>query len=134
MNDHPAPSHGGYPLAPQPAGNPNSGCALAAAIVAFIFSIFVFSNFVFVKQEQKLIEAGGFFSSAKYETVTVTSWLPVIFWTIIFCGVVYGLVLMKRSKAFIWLAFGASLAVKQCADAQKRAIDANRRGSSHQSR
>lgn len=92
------------------------------------------SSFVFVNEEQRLVEAGGFFSSAKYETVYVTSWLPVIFWTVIFCGVVYGLVLWKRSKPIIWLAIGVGLVLKQCGDAQKRAIEAKPGASRQHSR
>ncbi|MFZ2282094.1 MAG: hypothetical protein WAW39_30140 [Prosthecobacter sp.] len=134
MNDHSAQSPGDYPSAPHSAGNPNSGCAVAAACVAFIFSIFVLSNFVFVNQEQRLVETGGFFSSAKYEEVPVTSWFPVMFWTAIFCCVVYGLVLWKRSKPFIWLAIGAGLVLKQCADAQKRANSAKPVVPSYQTR
>jgi hypothetical protein len=134
MNNIPAQSQGGYPPVPSPAGNPNSGCALAAACAAFIFSIFVLSNFVFVSEEQKLVEAGGIFSSAKYEAVSVTSWVPVMFWTATFCCVVYGLVLWKRSKPFIWLAIGAGLVLKQCADAQKRANPAKPVVPSYQTR
>lgn len=124
MNDHSAQSPGAYPSAPHSAGNPNSGCALAAACAAFIFSIFVLSNFVFVSEEQKQVEAGGFFSSAQHETVTVISWVPVMFWTAIVCGVIYGLVLWKRGKPLIWLAIGGGLLLKQCADAKKRDMEA----------
>jgi len=134
MNNHSGQSLGASPSAPHSAGNPNSGCALAAACTAFIFSIFVLSNFVFVSQEQRLVEPGGFFSSAKYEEVPVTSWFPVMFWTATFCGVVYGLVLWKRSKPFIWLAIGAGLVLKQCADAQKRDTEAKPKSTSYQSR
>lgn len=121
MNDQHAQTRGDNVAVSQLAGNPNSGCALAATVVAFILSVFLLSSFVFVNQEQKLIKPPGFFSKAEYETINVTSWFPVMFWTAVFCGVVYGLVLWKRSKPFIWLAIGAGLVLKQCADAQKRA-------------
>lgn len=134
MSDQNAQTQGGYPPAPQPIRHPNAGCALAATCVAFIFSVLLLSSLVFVRQEQKLVELGGFFSSAKYETVAVVSWLPVIFWTAVFCSVVYALVLWKRSKPFIWLAIGFGLAVRQCADAQKRASTAKSGAAPYQSR
>lgn len=86
-----------------------------------MLSVFVLSNFVFVNQEQKLVEPGGFFSSAKYEAVNVTSWFPVMFWTSIFCGAIYGLVLWKRGKPFMWLALAAGLWHFHWSNAQKRA-------------
>jgi hypothetical protein len=121
MNDQHAQTPGDYATVSQPAGNPNSGCALAATVVAFILSVFVLSSFVFVNEEQKLIKPAGFFSKAEYETINVTSWFPVMFWTAIFCGAIYGLVLWKRSKPFIWLAIAVSIWLKNVSDAQKRA-------------
>ena len=97
MNGHSSQSPGAYPPASQPVGNPNSGCALAAECVAFILSAAVLSNFVFVSQKQKLVEPGILFP--KYETVIVTSWLPVMFWAALFCGVVYGLGLVEARQA-----------------------------------
>ncbi len=121
MNDQRAQFPGDNSSVLQSVGNPNSGCALTAAVVAFILSVFLLSSFVFVNQEQKLVERGGLFSSDKYETVNVTSWLPVMFWTTVFCGAIYGLVLWKRSKPFIWLAIAVSIWLKNVSDAQKRA-------------
>jgi hypothetical protein len=121
MNDQHAQTPGDFTPVSHPAGNPNSGCALAATAAAFVLSVFTLSTFVFVNQELRIVEPGGLFSSAKYETVNVTSWLPVIFWTAIICGVVYGLVLWKRSKPFIWLAIALFFWTKPWRDAQKRA-------------
>lgn len=132
MSDHNVKAQGGYPPVPQPLGHPNAGCALAATIVAFILSVFVLSNFVFVSQEQRLVEPGILFP--KYETVSVTSWLPVIFWTSIFCAVVYGLVLWKRGKPFIWLAIAVFIWKKPWLDAQRSANGAKSAVPNHQSR
>jgi len=132
MSDQNAQTQGGYPPAPQPIRHPNAGCALVAAGVAFIFSVLVLSNFVFVSQEQRLVEPGILFP--KYETVSVTSWLPVIFWTSIFCAVVYGLVLWKRGKPFIWLAIAVFIWKKPWLDAQGSANGAKSAVPNHQSR
>ena len=105
---------------------------MAAACGAFIFSVLVLSNFVFISQEQRLVEPGILFP--KYETVAVTSWLPVIFWTAIFCGIVYALVLWKRSKPFIWLAMAIFIWKKTWLDGQRSANAAKPILPSYQSR
>ncbi|MBB5033755.1 hypothetical protein [Prosthecobacter vanneervenii] len=132
MSDQNAQTQGGYPPVPQPVRHPNAGCALAAACAALILSVLVLSNFVFVSQEQRLVEPGILFP--KYETVAVTSWLPVIFWTAIFCGIVYALVLWKRSKPFIWLAMAIFIWKKTWLDAQRSANSTKPIVPSYQSR
>jgi len=92
-----------YQPVSQPAETPNSGFAVAATAVAFLLCVFVFSEFTFVKKETRMTEPSGWFSSAKYETVSVTSWLSVTFWTVVVCGVIYSLVLWKRGEALTWL-------------------------------
>lgn len=90
--------------ASQPIENPNSGCAVAATAVSILLCIYIFP-IVFVSQERRLVKKGGWFSSNEYESVQITSWTPVIFWTVIICGVIYGLVLWKRWEPFKWMAF-----------------------------
>jgi hypothetical protein len=104
----------------QPTENPNSGCAVAATAVTFLLCVFVFSGFVFVTEVTRKTKERGWFSSPEYETIYVTSWFQVIFWTAIVCGVTYGLVLWKRSEALIWLAIAASIWLK-LSDSQKGA-------------
>jgi hypothetical protein len=97
--------------------NPNSGCAITAATVTFLACFFFFSEIVFV--HQIVTKPGGFFSAP--QTALVTSWFPVVFWTLLITASIYWLVLWKRGKPFFWIAWLLALALFNSRKQQQQA-------------